>query len=88
MPESSSSLVVHQALVARSPLVRSPVLANQGRADDPLAAALRHKLRVIATARKPEVLEELKQQGAATVQLDVTQSEEELRKFAEEAVGI
>ncbi|KAJ7064874.1 putative short-chain oxidoreductase [Mycena amicta] len=51
-------------------------------------AALQRGFRVIATARRVETLEPLKEQGAKILQLDVTASPEELETFAKTAWDI
>jgi NAD(P)-dependent dehydrogenase (short-subunit alcohol dehydrogenase family) len=51
-------------------------------------AALGHGYRVIATARKLEAIRDLEQEGAALLQLDVTDSPEALDAFAREAIGV
>ncbi|KAJ6545487.1 hypothetical protein B0H19DRAFT_999208 [Mycena capillaripes] len=51
-------------------------------------AALSAGLRVIATARRPETLDALKEKGAKTLKLDVTASTEELKQFASEALSL
>lgn len=53
---------------------------------NPVAA--KRSYRVIATARKPERLEDLKKLGMRTMALDVTSSEEELASKAKEAWSI
>ncbi|KAJ7093836.1 putative short-chain oxidoreductase [Mycena belliarum] len=50
--------------------------------------ALAKGLRVIATARRPETLEALKEKGAKTLQLDVTASPDKLNAFATEAISV
>ncbi|KAJ7613649.1 dehydrogenase [Mycena polygramma] len=50
--------------------------------------ALSANLRVIATARRPETLDSLKELGAKTLRLDVTASTEELKQFASEALSL
>lgn len=47
--------------------------------------ALKHGHRVIATARKLQSVEDLKEKGAAVLKLDTTSSTEELHEFAKEA---
>ncbi|KAJ7613652.1 dehydrogenase [Mycena polygramma] len=51
-------------------------------------AALSANLRVIATARRPETLDSLKDQGAKTLKLDVTAPSDELKQFAAEALSL
>lgn len=48
--------------------------------------ALANGLRVIATARKLSAIEDLRAKGARVFSLDVNDSVEELRKFAERAI--
>ncbi|KAJ7627869.1 putative short-chain oxidoreductase [Mycena rosella] len=51
-------------------------------------AALSQGLRVIATARRPETLVVLEEQGAKALKLDVTSSTDELKAFASQALSI
>lgn len=44
--------------------------------------------RVIATARKLEAISDLKELGAAVLQLDVTSTPKELEEFAKSAVNV
>lgn len=48
--------------------------------------ALANGLRVIATARKLSAIDDLQAKGARVLSLDVNDSVEELRKFAERAI--
>lgn len=50
--------------------------------------ALSHGYRVIATARKLESIQDLKEKGAAILQLDVTAPRDELTRLAKEAWNI
>ncbi|ESK96524.1 short-chain oxidoreductase [Moniliophthora roreri MCA 2997] len=50
--------------------------------------ALSRGLRVIATARKLEAIDDLREKGAKTLSLDVTASEGVLEVFVEEALGV
>ncbi|KAF9265287.1 putative short-chain oxidoreductase [Marasmius fiardii PR-910] len=50
--------------------------------------ALRRGLRVIATARRPNSIDDLRETGAQTMTLDVTASHEELVQFAERAIVV
>jgi len=61
---------------------------SSGFGRDLAVALLERGHRVIATARNVSKIADLKELGAATLQLDVTAPLEELRKIADEAVGI
>lgn len=51
-------------------------------------AALGKGFRVIATARKLEALDPLARQGASVLQLDVTDSVDNIAKFAQKALNV
>ncbi|RXW21406.1 hypothetical protein EST38_g4447 [Candolleomyces aberdarensis] len=76
--------------MSSSPLVWLITGTSSGIGRDLALAALSRGDKVIATARGRSVskLEDLKNAGAATLQLDVTSTLEELHQVAKEAVGI
>lgn len=51
-------------------------------------AALKNGDKVIATARDPKKLEDLKALGAATIALDVVDDEENIKKIITDAISI
>ena len=51
-------------------------------------AALEHGDKVVATARDPKKLDELKSKGAICVKLDVTSSDEELTKTIKQVLEL
>lgn len=61
---------------------------SSGFGRDLVLAALSHGYRVIATARKLEAIQDLEQEGAAILRLDVTDSPEALEVFAKEALAV